>query len=237
MRRNSKVNVAKEAVKAVAYLRTSSAVNVGGDSDVRQRVAITAYAKAAGIEVVREVYDAAVSGTDPVETRPGFAAMLSFIEAEGVRLVLVEDSSRFARSLVAQELGLALLQGRGVRVVTAGGDDLTNSTDPARVMMRQIGGAFAEYERVRLVEKLRGARDRASTARGKRVEGRKGHADRNPAVVAEARRLARKNPRTGKVRSMREIATELAALGFLTSKGTTFNAGQVHRLLAATAKE
>ena len=59
---------------AIAYLRTSSAANVGADkgSDKRQRDAIAAYAKHAGFEVVDTYYDAAVSGADPIETRPGF---------------------------------------------------------------------------------------------------------------------------------------------------------------------
>ena len=47
-------------MKALAYLRTSSAANVGGDSDARQRAAIAAYADRTGIAVEREFYDAAV---------------------------------------------------------------------------------------------------------------------------------------------------------------------------------
>ena len=59
---------------AVAYLRTSSATNVGADkdSDKRQRAAIEAFAKRAGFTIVEEYYDAAVSGADPVDQRPGF---------------------------------------------------------------------------------------------------------------------------------------------------------------------
>jgi hypothetical protein len=53
---------------------------------------------------------------------------------------VVEDASRFARDLVAQELGLLLLIKRDVRVLTATGDDLTETADPSRVMMRQIAG-------------------------------------------------------------------------------------------------
>ena len=34
------------------------------------------------------------------------------------------------------------------------------SCDPTRKMMRQIAGAFAEYEKARLVHKLRHARER-----------------------------------------------------------------------------
>jgi hypothetical protein len=45
---------------------------------------------------------------------------------------------------------LVLIQ-RGVRVLTANGDDLTDTSDPSRVMMRQIAGAFAQYEKARLV--------------------------------------------------------------------------------------
>jgi DNA invertase Pin-like site-specific DNA recombinase len=68
--------------------------------------------------------------------------------------------SRFARDLVTQELGLLALINRGVRVMTANGDDLTDTSDPSRVMMRQIAGSFAQYEKARVVAKLRAARER-----------------------------------------------------------------------------
>src|SRR3954454_6898133 len=125
--------------QAVAYHRTSSAANVGEnkDSAVRQRLAVERYAKAAGLEIVAEFTDEAVSGADPVETRPGFAAMLARIEDDGVRLVVVEDASRFARSVLAQELGVLIMLQRGVRVLTASGEDLTATDDPAKIMTRQ----------------------------------------------------------------------------------------------------
>src|SRR6476646_9463925 len=118
--------------KAIAYLRTSSAANVGADkdSDKRQRAAIEAYAKRERLEIVEEFYDADVSGADPIETRPGFSALLDLIEGNGVRTVLVEDASRFARQLIVQEAGIIALIERGVRVLTASGDDLTASEDP-----------------------------------------------------------------------------------------------------------
>jgi DNA invertase Pin-like site-specific DNA recombinase len=54
--------------------------------------------------VVEWFYDPGVSGADPIETRPGFSTLLDRIEDNGVRAAVVEDASRFARDLVAQEL-------------------------------------------------------------------------------------------------------------------------------------
>jgi hypothetical protein len=66
---------------------------------------------------------------------------------------------------VTQELGILALIKRGIRMFTANGDDLTDSSDPSRKMMRQIAGSFAEYEKARLVAKLM-ARANASGSHG-----------------------------------------------------------------------
>jgi hypothetical protein len=55
-------------------------------------------------------------------------------------------------------------------------------------MMRQVAGALMEYEKARLVAKLRGARERKRNRTGEKVGGRKSHADLWPEVV-EPRRL------------------------------------------------
>jgi DNA invertase Pin-like site-specific DNA recombinase len=224
----------KNRTPALAYLRTSSAANVGGtkDSDKRQSEAIATYAKHAGFEIVDTYYDAAVSGADPIEARPGFTALLDRIEANGVRTVIVEDASRFAREVVTQELGILSLIRRDVRVLTASGDDLTNTQDPFKVAMRQIAGAFAQLEKARLVAKLKHARDRIRQERGK-CEGRKSFAEMARAnlkdgdsgladMIAMAKRLRRANPVTHNRMSLRRISRELAAAGYLNSKGKPF---------------
>ena len=99
--------MARKKIQAVAYLRTSSATNVGPekDSDKRQRAAIAAYAKAAGVEIVETFYDEAVLGADLIETRPAFKAMLERLLSNGVRTIVVETANRFARDLMVQEVG------------------------------------------------------------------------------------------------------------------------------------
>lgn len=69
----------KNRIHAVAYYRTSSAGNVGADKDSekRQSEAVHSYAKTNGLEIVKEYYDAAVSGSDPIDQRNGFSTMIS----------------------------------------------------------------------------------------------------------------------------------------------------------------
>jgi len=214
-------------VQAVGYLRTSSAANVGADKDSekRQRAAIEGYAKAAGFKVVDWFNDPAVSGADPIETRPGFAALLNRIEGNGVRVVLVEDASRFARDLMAQELGIAVLVKLGMQVRTAGGDDLTNTDDPMKIAMRQITGAFAQLEKARLVAKLKAARDRKKAETGK-CGGRRSYAEARPDVVALAKEL------NGQGMSYRKISAELASRGLLTATGKPYVASAIQTMLA-----
>lgn len=222
--------------QAIAYLRTSSATNVGPDkdSDKRQRAAIQAFAKRERLEVIEEFYDADVSGADPIELRPGFSALLDRIEGNGVRTVIVEDASRFARQLVVQETGIVALIARGVRVFTASGDDLTETDDPFKVAMRQIAGVFSQLEKARLVGKLKAARDR-KRATGAKVEGRKSYReidarDHNGKMIFLVKKLRRKSPKGGR-RSLRAISSEMAKAGFLSRTGKPYTAAAVARML------
>jgi len=222
----------RKRIDAVGYLRTSSAANVGEgkDSDKRQRRKIEAFAKRAGFNVVDWFYDPATSGNDDIKSRPGFAALLDRIEANGVCTVLIEDATRFARKLMTQELGIIALAERGVTVLTAGGDDLTNTDDEMKVAMRQIAGAFAQLEKARLVRKLKEARDRKREETGK-CGGRRSYAERDAALVEMARRLRQQRPRL----SLRKIAAELAQLGKTTPRGFAYSPSAIKSMLANSA--
>jgi len=222
----------KQKLAAIAYLRTSSAANVGADKDShrRQAEAIQRYADQGGYEIVDTFYDAAVSGADPIETREGFSQLLDRIEGNGVSVVIIEDASRLARDLMVLEVGVVMLIRRGVTVLTSNGDDLTNEEDEFKVALRRIVGAIVELEKTRLVKKLRSARERVRKEKGK-CEGRKSFKETNPNLVAMARRLRRKSPKTGKRRSFSEISREMAAAGFLNERGQPFNHKSVRSML------
>src|SRR5207344_912913 len=124
--------MAKEMQKAVSYLRTSSATNVGADkdSDKRQRAAIEAFAGRAGFTIVGEYYDAAVSGADPVDQRPGFAEMLQRLATDGAKTIIVESPDRFARDLALQLAGHDMLKGLGISIIPASAPDSSPRTRP-----------------------------------------------------------------------------------------------------------
>jgi DNA invertase Pin-like site-specific DNA recombinase len=225
----------KNTVHAVGYLRTSSATNVGADKDSekRQRAAIAAFAKRAGYSVAEDdwFYDADVKGADPVTERPGFKAMLDRIAGNGVRTVLVEDASRFARDLIVQLTGHDYLRKLGVTLIAANAPDHFLEDTPTAVLIRQVLGAVAQFEKANLVAKLKGARDRKKATTGK-CGGRYSMLERNPYVVREAKCLAEE-----KHRSLREIAEELQARGHQSKKGTPFGTLVVQRMLAVSWPE
>lgn len=211
---------------AVAYMRTSSATNVGGDSEPRQRAAIVAYAAEAGyvIDPADFFYDAAVKGADPVTDRPGFAAMLDRIAGNGVRTIIVESPDRFARDLIVAMTGHDYLRKLGVVLIPATAPDYFTDETPTAVLVRQVLGAIAQFEKASLVAKLRAARDRKRGRTGKKVGGRKSYLESNPEMVARAVAL-RALP------SLRAISAALAADGYRTLTGKAYGAMAVRSML------
>jgi DNA invertase Pin-like site-specific DNA recombinase len=222
-----------ELSRAIAYFRTSSATNVGEAKDTlkRQREAVEAFAKTAGYEIIAEYRDDAVKGSDPVDQRPGFAAMLAHIAGNGVRTVIVETANRFARDLIVQETGWRFLQGLGVTLIAADSPDAFLDDTPTAVLIRQVLGAVAQFEKAALVAKLKGARQRKKAATGK-CEGRKNYAEINPEAVALAKRLHR-YPVNNRKRSLRDIAAELEAAGHVTRTGKRYEATAIAKMIAA----
>ena len=223
----------KDSIKAVVYLRTSSATNVGADKDSekRQRAAIEAFARAAGYEIVDSYYDEAVSGADPVTSRSGFAAMMERIASNGVRTIIVETANRFARDLIVQETGYAMLKERGIELIAADKPDAFLDDTPTANLIRQVLGAVSQFEKAMVVTKLKGARDR-KRATGVKVEGRKNYTEISPEMVALAKRL-RRYPVKGRRRSLRQVANELAKAGHLSGAGTRYTAAAILRMIKA----
>lgn len=217
---------------AVAYYRTSSAANVGDDKDSqrRQREAVKSFAKRHGFNVVNEYYDAAVSGADPINERPGFVDMLHYMRGNGARTILVENASRFARDLAVQITGHELLKAEDFDLIPVDAPDYFTEETPTAVMVRNILGAVSQFEKASIVEKLRKAREHKRAVTGK-CEGRKSINESDPRLTAEIKRLARRNPKSGKKRSLRKISAELVSLGFTRVDGSAYSAMTISNVI------
>jgi DNA invertase Pin-like site-specific DNA recombinase len=158
---------------------------------------------------VAQYEDVGVSGADPIDSRPGLTAALAHIASNGVKIIIVETASRFARDLMVQEVGFAKLRELGVDLVAADSPQAFLDNGPTAKVIRQVLGAVAEFDKATLVAKLRGAR-RRKRAKGVKVEGRKSIAETQPEVIALAKSLAAYDPVTGTKRSLREVATALS---------------------------
>src|SRR5262245_2341850 len=143
----------KRCELAVAYLRTSSATNVGADkdSDKGHVVAIGTFAKRAGFNIVGEYYDKAVSGADRVDQRPGFAEMLQRLAVDGAKTIIVESPDRFARDLAVQLAGHDMLKAFGISIIPASAPDFFTEDTPTAVLVRQVLGAIAQFEKASAV--------------------------------------------------------------------------------------
>ena len=83
-----------------------------------------------------------------------------------------------------------------------------------------------------MVTKLKAARDPKRAAGGK-AEGRRRWVEISPELVQEVKRLRRRT-KAGQ-RSLREIATELAKLGYVNERGAVFSPSAVASMVAASA--
>jgi DNA invertase Pin-like site-specific DNA recombinase len=221
--------VKRQRKPAIGYTRTSSATNVGEDKDslVRQRKAIQTFANRAGYRIIEWFDDPAVAGADTIDSRPGFMAALEMIAGNGVRTVIVETANRFARDLIVQEIGWKRLHADGITLIAADAPEQFINDTPTAVLIRQILGAVAQFDKAMTVAKLRGARERKRRKTGGKVEGRKSLSESRPEAVALARALSEQLPRL----SLRAIAANLASQGFTTPSGLPYSASAISSML------
>jgi len=156
--------------KCFAYLRVSGKSQIRGDGFPRQFLACRRYAAANDMKIVRIFRERGVTGEMELEGRPQLSALFAALEENGVRTIIIERLDRFARDLLVQETIIADMLKKGYLLISASEPDLC-STDPSRILIRQIFGAIAQYDKAMTVLKLRGARERLR-AKGLRCDGR-----------------------------------------------------------------
>jgi DNA invertase Pin-like site-specific DNA recombinase len=141
-----------------------------------------------------------------------------------VRCILVESPDRFARDLTVQLTGHDFLKSLGIALIPTTAPDYFTEDTATAVLVRQVLGAIAQFEKTSLVAKLKAARDRKKAVTGK-CGGRQSYAEAKPDTVALARKLRERRM------SLRKIAAELAKQGHLTVNGKPYVATAVQAML------
>lgn len=162
-------------MKAFSYLRCSGLSQVEGDTFDRQRDKIAAFAKANDFEVVREFKDEGVSGKKEALDREGLTDLFVAIKTNGIRTVLVENSERLARRLITNEVIIQEFRTLEVKVISCeSGADLTidEDTDPERTLIRQMLAVVAQWERAKLVQRMKAAKLRIRRTTGEKTDGK-----------------------------------------------------------------
>jgi DNA invertase Pin-like site-specific DNA recombinase len=155
--------------RCFAYIRVSGKGQIQGDGFTRQLEAIRQYAKIHDLKIERVFREQGVSGAVESSDRPAFAEMM--LAVGSVNTIVIEKMDRLARDLMVQEVTVADLNKQGVNLISVMEPDLMAS-DSSRILMRQLMGAVAQYDKNQIVSKLRGARQRMKLKTG-RCEGRK----------------------------------------------------------------
>lgn len=212
------------------YVRVSGKGQLDGDGFERQEQAIQAFCDARGWVVRRMFREKGVSGTVESMDREAFSEMIGLCGGVLPTTIVVERADRLARDLVVGELLFRECEAAVVEVyATDSGEELVHAaSDPTRVLIRQILGALAQWEKSALVKKMRVARERIR-ARDGRCEGAKPYAvlkAEEAGPVMEYIMLARERGD-----SFHAITKQLNLGRFTAPKGGKWRSSTVHKLV------
>jgi DNA invertase Pin-like site-specific DNA recombinase len=231
--------VVKPKTKAIGYIRVSTQEQVSGFGlDVQER-SIRDYCKATGLRLVGVLRDEGQSGGNGLESRVGLAEALAKLKGGQASTLVVYRMDRLARDLILQETLVERLRNQGTPVRSASEPDLdTDTTDPTKVLIRQIIGAVSQYERAVIRGRMMAGKA-AKVAQGGFPGGRtrygfkleNGEVVADPAeqvVVAEVRR------RRAAGESLREVGNALEAMGYAPRDGERWHPNTVRRIAATS---
>jgi DNA invertase Pin-like site-specific DNA recombinase len=168
--------------RAAIYLRVST----DQQTVENQRRELRQIAERRGWEIAEEYHDAGISGSKGRDSRPGLDQMLKDAGKRRFDVVMAWAIDRLGRSLIDLLGTIQELEACGVDLFLE--QQSLDTTTPAGKLMFQVCGAFAEFERSMIRQRVRLGLKRA-VAQGKRL-GR-------PRIDGEIARKAERELRKG----------------------------------------
>lgn len=162
---------APDSHRCVSYRRVSTVdqADSGYGLDA-QRDAISAFIKREGLELIGSFEDPGVSGTAPLEDRPGLSQALVFAMTKGVGALVVARHDRLARDTLIALLIERSFANAGIKILFA---DSSNGDSDSDRFTRTVLHAAAEQAKRDVVRRLAAGRQVKATRRpGSYVGGR-----------------------------------------------------------------
>ncbi|MGA8698936.1 MAG: recombinase family protein [Xanthobacteraceae bacterium] len=152
------MNAAKPSKRAALYVRVST-----GRQTVENQIAkLTEIANARGWEIVATFNDAGISGAKGRKDRPGLDAMLKEAQRGAFDVVMAWSIDRVGRSLI--DLLGTIQHLEACKVDLYLDQQAIDTTTPIGKLMFQVTGAFAEFERSMIRERVHAGLKRAVAA-------------------------------------------------------------------------
>jgi site-specific DNA recombinase len=224
-------------MKAVAYLRVSTAGQTGDDrfGIPAQEEAIKSYAASQGIEVITWYKDEGISGA--TLDRPGLLDLLSDASARAFDTLLVAKMDRVARDLYAALFIEKELFDSGVEIISV--SEPVSGRDPMSIAFRQMLGVFAELEKSMITARLSGGRKQKARGGGyagggaaigyTAIKGGKALQLNQDKALTVKRVFDLREERPGW--TLQQLADKLNKEGHTTAQGKRFKPMQVKRIL------
>ena len=196
------------STKCVSYFRTSNSTDTGEEKDSlkRQKSVVHRYCDNNGFKIENEFYET-LRGDGEIVSRPKFMEMMEYCDANDVKTIVFENTTRFSRDLICSETGYVYLKGLGFTLISSESPESFVDDTPTSVLIRRVLSCLSDFEKNSIVEKLRGSRLRKRslmkekgviTREGKgRVEGRKTLLDKHPELEELVKKYSKMKIRKG----------------------------------------
>lgn len=219
--------------RVIGYTRVSTAEQVEGFGLDVQEAAIRAYCRSHHLRLVAVLSDQGQSGSNGLDTRHGLAEALARVEGGEAEALVVYRLDRLARDLILQETVHEQLRAGGSQVVSVTEPEI-DGDDATRVLVRQVLGVIAQYERSVIRGRMMSGKA-AKVAKGGYGGGRPAYGQKaaggslvvnedEVAIVATVTSMRDAGA------SYRQIAAALADAGHTTRSGGEWNPNQVRRI-------
>ena len=87
------------------------------------------------------------------DTEAGIRSTRACFAGNGAKTIVVESPDRFARDLAVQLAGHDMLKSLGIAIIPASAPDFFTEDTPTAVLVRQVLGAIAQFEKASFVAK------------------------------------------------------------------------------------